>query len=82
MNNIFKPKENKQENNQEFEAVSKEFQALLDKYKLGINISIEFPEYKVLPADVQLALQVMSKHTNKFVMKFVKREELTDGNKK
>ena len=52
------------------EELSKEFNELKKKYGLEMVISLDFPEYKVLPAEVQLALAVISKHKNKFLIGF------------
>ena len=63
----------------ELKKIDKDFQKLLDKHNAIVKINIVFPEYNVLPAEVQLALHVISKHTNKFVLSFV--EEKEDGHK-
>jgi hypothetical protein len=53
----------------------KDFEELLKKYNLTMKVTLEFPEYKILPTDVQLALIVISKHKNMFITNFVKKEE-------
>lgn len=53
---------------------------LQDKHKADINISIDFPEYKILPDELRLALSVMSKHKMQFVIG-LKDREVQDGNK-
>lgn len=53
---------------------------LQDKHKTDINISIDFPEYKILPDELRLALSVMSKHKMQFVIG-LKDREVQDGNK-
>lgn len=52
------------------EEFSKKFQELLKEYNVIPNISLDFPDYKNLPAEVQLALLVMNKHKNQFVLGF------------
>jgi hypothetical protein len=52
------------------EQKSKIFQEKLEEIKKELNvevqINIDFPEFKILPADIQLALLVISKHTSNF----------------
>jgi hypothetical protein len=43
----------------EFEVKLKE---LLKEYNLEIRTVLDFPRYKILPLDVQLALQVLENH--------------------
>ena len=47
---------------------------LQEQHKGNIDISIDFPDYKVLPDDLQLALMVMSKHKLRYVIGFKKLE--------
>lgn len=56
-----------------------DLKALSEKYKVDFNISIDFPEYKVLPDELQLALMVMSKHKNRFILG-LKDTEVQHGN--
>jgi hypothetical protein len=36
-----------------------EYRELLEKHSLEMKIDIDFPQYKILPSRVQLALQVL-----------------------
>ena len=66
------------ENNSQIETkkqeFSKEFNDLLLKYGYKVQISLDFPEYKVLPDDLKLALVVMNKHKNQFLLNFIETE--------
>jgi len=57
--------------NQEF---SQEFNNLLQKYGYQVQIVLDFPEYKVLPDDLKLALLVMNQHKNQFLLNFLEVE--------
>ena len=37
----------------------KEYLELLKKYELDMSVNVDFPQYKILPIRVQLALQVL-----------------------
>ena len=54
------------------EEKTKMFQEALELIKQELNVDIEmkidFPEYKVYPADLQLALQVLSKHRMSLIL--------------
>jgi len=65
-------KEKKITNKEVFEELERDFQELLKKYDAIVEISLDFPEYKILPVDVQLAKEVLSKHTNRFLLSFKK----------
>lgn len=55
--------------------IDEEFNNFLEKHNLKVLPSLEFPEYKIYPVDLQLALEVLKRHKHKFVMNFVKKEE-------
>jgi hypothetical protein len=43
----------------------------LDKtYNLSPVVTIEFPQYRVLPDEVQLALKVLERHEYKFMLSY------------
>lgn len=52
---------------QQYEA---ELKALQDKYSLKTGISLEFPQYKKLPEELQLALLIIQKHEYKFMLSY------------
>ena len=52
------------------EKLQKEFESLKSKYGVELSIKMDFPEYKRLPVDVQLALAVLSKHTINYIVEF------------
>lgn len=54
---------------------AKDFQNLLEKYEIKVAIRLDFPEYKILPDEVKLALIVINKHKNQFVLDFVESKE-------
>lgn len=47
-----------------------EYKALQDKYQLKPSISLEFPQFKILPEEVQLALVVVQKYDYKFMLSY------------
>jgi hypothetical protein len=49
---------------------SEKFNELMKEYNVTPEIHLDFPEYKNLPIEVQLALMVMNKHKNQFVLNF------------
>ena len=59
-----------QEKNEKVEDFTKELQTLKEKYQLDFSVAIDFPDYKVLPSDLQLALAVMSRHRLSYVLGF------------
>lgn len=59
--------EEKELNNRK-EEFFKEFVELQKKHKFSLDIKLDFPEYKILPDDVKLALKVISKHKTGFVL--------------
>lgn len=50
---------------------AKELEDLLKKYQFNLKIRLEFPDYKVLPDDVKLALATIARHKNQFVIDFI-----------
>lgn len=50
------------------EKVNKEIQKVLEKNKMVIGYEVSFPMYKMLPAEVKLALSVLSKHGMKILI--------------
>ena len=45
-----------------------EFKELQEKYKVTLDIKLLFQNYRVLPTDLQLALEVISKHNPSFAL--------------
>lgn len=57
--------------------------ALLTKYGLKISFQIDFPQYKILPEEVQLAVKVILKHGAEYGINYQeapKKEEPQDAN--
>lgn len=52
------------------EKFGKELEQLLSKYGLKMRMGIDFPTYKVLPIDLQLALQLVEKHGGQFQLSY------------
>jgi len=59
----------------------KELDVLKAKYKVDFKISIDFPDYKVLPDDLQLGLRVVGKHRMNYIVGF-SDTEVKDANNK
>jgi hypothetical protein len=57
------------------ETFFKEFVELQKKHKFSLDIKLDFPEYKILPVDVQLALAVISKHKTSFVLDCLENDD-------
>lgn len=51
----------------------KEIQAVLDKHNLELGYQINFPQYKIIPDEVKLAMLVMK--NNGMVIQFVLEEK-------
>lgn len=62
------------QNPSKLEEFSKKFNELLKEYKVTPEIHLDFPDYKNLPVDVQLALIVINNHKNTFVLNFKENE--------
>ncbi len=48
----------------------KEYKALQAKYQIKPGISLEFPQFKILPEEVQLALLIVQKYDYKFMLSY------------
>lgn len=63
-----------------------EFEPVLKKYNLKIVALVDFPLYKKIPLEVQLALLVLKKHEGEYKIGFqnaeeeLKKEETKIGN--
>lgn len=53
----------------------REAKNLLNKYKLSYQVGLEFPEYRIIPDEIQLALLLISKQKHQFVFQY---EDLTE----
>jgi hypothetical protein len=51
---------------EEVTKANEEIQKVLEKHKVDIMPTLDFPNYKVYPDDLQLAINVISKHNPKF----------------
>lgn len=49
----------------------KELGELKTKYEIDFDIKMDFPEYKILPDDVKLAIAVIAKHKTNFVLHLI-----------
>jgi len=58
-----------------------EFGELQNKYKLKLYPIMDFVEYKQIPADIQLALLVLNKHTVAYIFDLIESEGSNDDNK-
>lgn len=50
---------------------TKEFEELKKKYNLDFSPLLNFPEYRIIPDDVQLALVVINKHKTNYILNLV-----------
>lgn len=50
------------------ESFKKELKELCDKYKVTQGCQVIFPQYRVLPVSVQLALKVLEEHKGVMVI--------------
>lgn len=53
---------------------NKEIQKILDTYNLQYGFKLEFPVYRILPDEVQLALKIMEKHKMRIKVFFDKKQ--------
>jgi len=53
----------------------KELKELKAKYGIDPVATLEFPQYRVLPEEVQLALKIIEKHKYKIMLSYMKLEE-------
>ena len=58
------------------ENYEKKLKELEKEYNIKPTVSIEFPQYKVLPDEVLLALKVLEAHKYKFMLSYT---EVNDG---
>lgn len=58
---------------------NKRFESNLKELNLNITFDLDFYEYKTLPSDLALAIEVMNKHRFKFVPKFSRKEVKNDN---
>lgn len=56
----------------------REIEEILKKYKLKIKYKFEFPIYRILPDEVKLALNVLSRNQMKILIEF---ESIKEKNK-
>jgi hypothetical protein len=59
--------------------VTKEHEEIRKKYNLDVHVTIHFPDYRRFPDDLQLALNVISKHNMQFIISYTERKQ--DDNK-
>lgn len=62
------------ENISKMDQFSQKFNDLLKEFNVTPEIHLDFPDYKNLPVDVQLALIVINNHKNTFVLNFKENE--------
>lgn len=51
--------------------IEKEYKELLKKYNLELVITIDFPEYRILPVEIQLAQAVLAKHRVTYTISYM-----------
>lgn len=61
-------------------AFNDELDALMSKYHLKLQGDMDFPQYKILPPEVQLALIVLEQHKARFMFKL--EDTLLEDSKK
>lgn len=56
----------------------KEIQDVLAKYKLKMVVKMDFPLYRQLPDEVQLALKVLENHKGTHLLEYINLENNND----
>lgn len=59
------------------EIVDSGLKKLLEENRLSVGVNINFPIYKELPAEVQLALKVLEKHEVRLEIYYQEKEKNT-----
>jgi len=62
------------EKNPKIDEFLQKFQELLKEFNVTPEIQLTFPDYKNLPIEIQLALVVINKHNNQFVLNFKEKD--------
>lgn len=58
------------------ETANKEIQKVLDTYGLQYNFKLDFPVYRIIPDEVQLALRVIEKHKMRIKVFLDKKKDM------
>ncbi|MDE1868039.1 MAG: hypothetical protein KGI08_10075, partial [Thaumarchaeota archaeon] len=53
------------------ELFNKELTALLQKYHLKMEGGMDFPQYKILPTELQLAILLIQQHRGQYLMNLI-----------
>ena len=56
------------------ELFEKEFRELLEKHNLDMTILMDFPQYRVLPEEVQLAIIVLTKNMIQYKLSYKEKQ--------
>lgn len=67
--------EQNSEKNPKIDEFLSKFNELLKEFGVTPQVELTFPDYKNLPIEVQLALVVINKHNNQFVLNFKESDE-------
>lgn len=51
--------------------IEKDFESLLQEHGVSVQVLIDFPEYKIVPEEIRLALRIIEKHKHNFVLNFI-----------
>lgn len=66
--------------NDRIKAFETEFMALLNQHQLTYSIVIDFPNYKIWPDEVKLALIILQKHNVSYQLGYLDKKETKDEN--
>lgn len=66
------------QDNKNIEAFENELKALLQKHNLKISVVVDFPQYRILPKEVELALEVIKSHGGQYLTSYTLVEGGTD----
>jgi hypothetical protein len=56
------------------ELFEKELGELLEKHNLDMTIMMDFPEYRILPEEIQLAIIVLNKHRMQYKISYKEKQ--------
>jgi len=65
---------NEDQKKKDIKRFEKELEELKEKYKLDPVATLEFPQYRVLPDDVLLALKIIEKHQYKIMLSYKEKQ--------
>lgn len=55
--------------------ITDEVKAVLDKHGKEFSYKIDFPVYRILPVEVQLAMEILDKHKMKIILAYKDKQK-------